>query len=145
MPAIYENHGLHFAYPENWQLMEPEQDPGLVDVTLQTPNGGFWSVQLMPSEVLPEECIEQIFEGLEAEYEDLERESASCEFAGVACSGDEVRFFCLDMLVEVRVWACQHAGRTFVCHYQAEQSEFLEIEPVFRAIATSLFQGQIEV
>ena len=58
MPAIYENHGLHFAYPENWQLMEPEQDPGLVDVTLQTPNGGFWSVQLMPSEVLPEECIE---------------------------------------------------------------------------------------
>lgn len=144
MPALYEQHGIQFAYPENWQLLEPEGEPGLVDVTLQTPRGGFWSVQVMPADVSPQDCLQQILDGLQEEYDDLEKETGECEFSGVQCQGYEVRFFCLDMLVEVRVWACQHSGRTVICHYQAEQTEFMEIEPVFRAIATSLFQNSIE-
>ena len=140
MPAIYEQHGLRFAYPENWQLQEPDEDADLIDVTLQTPAGGFWSVQLMPAGCSPAECIQEVVNEIEGEYEGVEKEPQEFDFGSESADGFELRFFCLDMLVEARVWAMRLEQGTLICHYQAEQTEYAAIAPVFQAIATSLFQ-----
>lgn len=147
MPAQFNEYGVQFSYPENWTL---EQTPGgdgelPADVTLQTPGGGFWSMQLLPSAVSPEECVDQVISELRGEYDDLELEVPTAGGDETLPHGREVRFFCLDLLVEARIWACRVPGHTLVGHYQAVQSEFEAIGPVFRAINASLFQENLGI
>ena len=50
-------------------------------------------------------------------------------------------FCCLDFVVRARVLATRVAVQTFVLEWQAEDREFESLEPVFRAISTSLFSN----
>ncbi|MCA9107246.1 MAG: hypothetical protein KDA83_17650 [Planctomycetales bacterium] len=139
MPHWYEHNGLRFAYPENWQIEEIDVVGQPLDITLQTPGGGLWSLQSIPGGMSPGEAAAQALKGVEAEFQEVENESAQLELVEQLWLGFEIRFFCFDYLIEGRVWACRIPGRTLVCVYQAEQAEFEKQEPVFQAVMASLF------
>jgi hypothetical protein len=76
------------------------------------------------------------------EYEGLETLEVSERLAGVDSSGCDMCFYCLDFLVNARVLATRALGKTLLILWQAEDREFDQLEPVFRAITISLLQSR---
>ena len=50
MVATYERHGIRFLYPENWDLQEDSRGADTQCVTLQSPGGGFWMLQIVETQ-----------------------------------------------------------------------------------------------
>ena len=48
MPAVYQQFGVRFLYPENWSVLDEETDEWPRAVTLQSEETGFWTLQVYP-------------------------------------------------------------------------------------------------
>lgn len=140
MPQWYEHNGLRFAYPENWRLEEEDNLDTPLDISLHTPGGGLWSLHSVPGGMSPGEAAQQVLKGIEAEFMEVEHESAQLQLLDHLWLGFEIRFFCFDYLVEGRIWAVRVPGRTLVCSYQCHDSDFEKLEQVFQAVMASLFR-----
>ncbi len=120
-------------YPDNWSVMERQEDEG-DGVTLELPSGGFLSIDRERQGMLDEEIIEELSETIEAEYDELERESVVLDGA----AGDEVavdfRFYYLDLLIISRVILVTIDEKRFFIQFQAESRDFDANELVLAAI-----------
>ncbi len=140
MPAVYDKHGVRFMYPENWRVTDEVAGGSHHEVSLQTPGGGFWSLHVYAQPAEPEAVTEEVVKSMRQEYDSLEAQTASETIADEQAVGYDMDFFCLDLLVTARARAFLHDAKTFLILYQAENREFDEVEPVFRAITASLFR-----
>jgi hypothetical protein len=138
MPAIYEKLGIRFLYPDNWLLDEDDVLGGDPLVAVYSPGGAFWSVAVHPVETDPGELASAALRTLKAEYEDSESEPVSEEIGGETMSGFDVNFFYLDFTNTAIIRSFRTAEASCLVLCQAEDREFNEIGPVFRAITTSL-------
>jgi len=143
MSAIYDNFGIRFPYPENWQLNDGHDPNWPESVSLQSPSGAFWSVTIHPASSDVEELTSVVIDALREEYEDLEVESVSESVAGTPVTGYDLRFYCLDLLVEGRLRSFHKGSRTLLVLCQAEDREFDKVEPVFRAITHALLNPRL--
>ena len=142
MPALFNKLGINFHYPENWTLDEQEALEGEPTVTVNSPGGAFWSVAIHPIADDPGRLTKTAVDALKQVYSDLDAEEASDQVAGLQISGYDVNFYCLDLTntAIVRGFRGEHA--TYVILSQAEDREFAEIEPVFRAMTASLVRNE---
>jgi hypothetical protein len=140
MSALYENFGLSFMYPENWQLAEEsgDIDAGPKSVSVNTPGGGFWTLNVYDPAEDPQHLADQFRQTMETEYEGLEAFAVTEEVAERELVGYDMDFYCLDFVVSARVRSIRVAGRTYVISCQAETREFDELSPVFGAMTYSL-------
>lgn len=147
MPAIYENQGIRFMYPENWSVMDEEYDAWPHSVTVQSPQTAFWSLHVYPPRQEVRPLVKEVVESIQASFPDQELEvlPATDEVADTETKGVDICFFYLDLLVEARIRTVKTPSATLIWHYQAESRELEEMEQVFRAIATSLLQNQVPV
>jgi hypothetical protein len=138
MPATYEKLGIRFLYPDNWSLDEDDVLGGDPLVAVYSPGGAFWSVALHPVETDPSELASAALRTLKAEYEDSESQPVSEEIGGETIDGFDVNFFYLDFTntALIRSFRTEEASCLVLC--QAEDREFDQLGPVFRAITTSL-------
>lgn len=141
MPQVFDEYGIRFIYPDNWSLAEPQGGDGIVDIMVETPGAGFWSVQILPAGMELKECFKKILNGLNQEYQYLEIDRCTDEIAGRQLDGYDVQFFCLDFVVDAKLLGVIDGGRSMIIYYQAEEREFKEMELVFQAISTSLLQS----
>jgi hypothetical protein len=142
MSAVYENFGLSFMYPENWQLSDEsgEVEAGAKSVSVNSPGGGFWTLNVYEPAVDPQDMADQFRATMEAEYEGLEAQPASEKVGSVALTGYDMDFYCLDFVVTAQVRSARVGKRTYVLSCQAEVREFEKISPVFQAMTYSLLQ-----
>lgn len=141
MVAVYENFGIRLLYPENWTVHDEQLEAWPRSVSLQSPNGAYWELQVYPSQTSPSELIKQALTAMQQIYEDLEAETVSEDLWEVAARGYDMEFFCLDFLVTCRI-RCFHAGiHTCLLTYQAESREFDRQHPIFNAITKSLLDA----
>jgi hypothetical protein len=140
MSAVYENFGLSFMYPENWQLSDEsgDVDAGPKTVTVNSPGGGFWTLQVYEPAVDPQEMADQFRTTMEGEYEGLESLPISEHIGALAVTGYDMDFYCLDFVVTAQVRSLRVGARTYVVACQAETREFDKISPVFQAMTYSL-------
>ncbi len=138
MSGHYTKLGIEFLYPENWLITDEETKSWPRSVTVQNPTGAFWSLMVY-DDADPSALLDQVAEVMEAEYDDIEATEVTEEFAEFVASGFDLAFYCLDFLVNSRTLAVRAARQTYLMVWQAEDREFSELEPVFRAISTSLF------
>jgi hypothetical protein len=75
---------------------------------------------------------------LKAEYADSEAEPVNEQIAERTLCGYDLSFFCLDLTNTALIRAFRIAGVTCLVLCQAEDREFEELAPVFRAITASL-------
>jgi len=136
MPAVYEKMGIRFFYPDNWTLDEDDAAEGN-SVSVYSPEGSFWSV-VLDELGEPGEMALTAMRAIKQEYEQVEAEPVSETIAGQAVSGYDLNFYCLDLTntALVRGFRTKRGGCVVVC--QAEDRDFTQVEPVFRAITTSL-------
>lgn len=142
MPAEYEKLGIHFFYPDNWTLDEAEALDGYQTVTVYSPGGAFWSIVLHPLTTDPSQLSTAALEALQNEYADSESEPVSEQIAGQAISGYNLSFFYLDFTNTALIRGFRTATASCLLLCQAEDREFDEIGPVFRAMTTSLLTAR---
>lgn len=145
MPAVYQQFGVRFLYPENWSLLDEETKEWPRTVTLQSPETGFWTLQVYPPNHNAREAVTAVIDTIREVYPDLEVLPAKETIADAEAKGVDIAFFYLDLLVEARIRCVKTPFGMILWHYQAESREFDTVEPVFRAITTSLLQTQVPV
>lgn len=75
MPATFDNLGISFQYPDNWQLDEEDIRAGQSAVTVFSPGGAFWSVAMhTKSAAEPMQMAEAALEAMRKEYDELDAE-----------------------------------------------------------------------
>lgn len=142
MPATYDRFGIRFLYPENWSVSEDQVDLRAPSVSLATPGGGFWSLHVHGATADPHELLAEVVRTMQQEYESLEAEEVAESIGGFDAVGRDMDFYCLDLIVSARARCFRAGQRMLLILYQAEQREFDDLEPVFRAITLSLAKAE---
>ena len=140
MPAVFENFGVHFLYPENWSITDEEDDGWPCTVTVQSAETGFWSLHVYPPQHDVQEVVQELIAVIQGEFGEVEVLPATETFGETETAGVDLAFFYLDLLVEAKIRYVHTPSGTLVWLYQAESREFEKIEPVFQAIAVSMLR-----
>ena len=140
MPRLFDDLGVRFAYPDNWEL--ERQDIGdAAGVTVTSPEGGFWWLVIHPGNVDLPQIVKAVLEGLRQEYiNNIDIEAVVDELDGQELIGYDVNFYCLDLTNTAQLRAFQSPAAAYMMLWQAEDREFAEVEPVFQAITISLIR-----
>ena len=77
---------------------------------------------------------------MQQDYSEVEVVNVEEEIEGTRSVGYDMQFYCLDFVVSSNVRSFSLSDRACVLLFQAEDSEFEKIAPVFQAITTSLIQ-----
>ena len=141
MPALYEQFGICFEYPDNWVLDASENQSSPASMTVASPSGAFWSVSIhSPDEDLGA-VVDQVLAALRDVYQDLDAEAISQDFGPNESVGYDVNFYCLDLTSSAMIRAVHTPQGTYVVLCQAEDHDYQRFESVFLAITTSLLRG----
>jgi len=142
MPAKFDNLGISFQYPENWQLDEEEMRAGQSAVTVFSPGGAFWSVALHTlSAAVPTQMAQAALDAMRKEYEELDAEPVREAIAGHDLVGFDLNFFCLDLTNTACIRSLRVDNTTYTILFQAEDHEYSEVNPVFAAMTLTLLQS----
>lgn len=141
MPAVYDKMGISFQYPDNWELDERDAIEGERGVTVYSPGGAFWSVVIQPAEVDPQASADTALAALRKVYEELDAEPVSEVIGELELLGFDANFYCLDLTNTAYIRAFQTPDASYLILCQAEDRELAEIDPVFRAMTTSLIRS----
>lgn len=136
MPAMFEESGLRFRYPENWEMTR-EENPNGWTVALQSPETAFMLVTFdgdMPEADL---MAETALEAMGNEYEGLESEPRAESLAGVPAVGHDMRFFSFDLTNTCWTRSFYCGDGTVLVLWQANDLELERLEPVIQAIIRS--------
>ena len=140
MAANFDKLGIHFQYPENWQLDESEALQGNQVVTVYSPGGAFWSVMIHPPTASPETLAATALQAMREQYDELDAEEVHENVAGQDLIRYDMNFYCLDLTNTAQVRSFRAPGAAYVIFCQADDREFADIEVVFRAITTSFLR-----
>ena len=93
---------------------------------------------LSPHDSDPAKLAETALETIAHEYDELDSEQASESIGDVDLVGYDLNFYCLDLTNTAWIRAGRTSRATYLVICQAEDREFDQISPVFRAMTTSL-------
>ena len=141
MPAVFEQLGLHFEYPDNWTIDQFEEEQGGDQVVVSSPNTAFWHLSKHAPGVEPEQLFDEALAALRTEYPDMEVEPNQVEIEGHHLSGFDVRFICLDLTNTCQLRAFHTSSATYLLLCQAEDREFEQVNLVFQAMLASLLRN----
>lgn len=102
MPAIFEDGGVRFLYPDNWTLERSDHDAGWA-VTVQGPDTAFLTLAFREDASDPAAVADAAVAALRDDYPALETDPAVETIAGAPAVGHDVRFLSLDLPVTVKV------------------------------------------
>jgi hypothetical protein len=95
--AVYEDHGIHFEYPSDWQL-EVSEDGPVTTVEVEAPSGlAFAWVRADESCPDPASVADEWLEAMRQEFPDLEAVPALDTIQDHCATGHDVEFFSLDI------------------------------------------------
>ena len=98
MPAKFDNLGISFQYPENWQLDEEEIRAGQSAVTVFSPGGGFGRLLSIRCRRRSRRKWPRLRWTLcERSTTSLDAEPVRESIAGYDLVGFDLNFFCLDL------------------------------------------------
>ena len=141
MPATFDNLGITFQYPDNWELDEGEIRAGQSAVTVFSPGGAFWSVAMHTSSADPARMAQAALDAMRKEYEGLEAEPVDETIAGRKVIGFDLNFFYLDLTNTAVIRCLRVDGTTYTIFFQAEDRDYRVIGRVFDAMTVSLLRG----
>lgn len=137
MVAVFDEEGIRFKYPTNWQLSREEGEDGWT-VTVQSPHTAFMLLSVRRDVPAPEEIADAALEALREEYPDLEADDCIDSVAGQPALGHNIRFFSLDLTNSAWTRSFYSPLGTIFIMCQVNDLELETNEPVLRAICASL-------
>tara|TARA_B100000809_G_C14850151_1_gene428011 strand:- start:44 stop:493 length:450 start_codon:yes stop_codon:yes gene_type:complete len=147
MPGVFKALGLEFQYPDNWLAeheagdVDAEEGQG-VQVIVSSPQTAFWQLSRFRAGAELESLFDEALGALRAEYKNIEVEPCSNETVeGRQITGFDVSFFCLDLTTTCWLRGLKTPQATYLLLCQAEDREFSETGPVFRAMLASVLRN----
>jgi len=110
-------------------------------VIVSSPHTAFWHLSRRPGGVALEPLFDEALSALRTEYERIEVEPASDNVEGFTLTGYNVSFFCMDLISTCWLRGFAARGTTYLLMCQAEDREFVEVCPVFRAMLASVLRN----
>jgi len=141
MSASYENFGIRFLYPENWAVTDEKLDEWPRSVSVQSPSGAYWELQVYPSRMSPTRLTGQVLEAMRQVYADIESKAVTEDLWTVTAKGYDLDFFCLDFLGTSCIRCFRVGSLTCLLTCQAESREFDRQQQVFAAMTKSLLNN----
>jgi hypothetical protein len=139
MTAEFNEMGVRFLYPENWEVSSDTSGGWPLAVSVHSPTGAFWSANIDTRDC--SQLADEALQAMRREYDELELEPLEYELEDLRLTGYELHFYCLDLLIVSHVLPIPGDERSMVVLYQAEHRDFLKLKPVFDAILMSLLRG----
>jgi hypothetical protein len=137
MVAEFDEGGVHFRYPESWQLEREDTDTGWT-ISLQSPDTAFLMITVNEEMPSCDNMAETALEALREVYPDLEADDCVDSLAGLPAVGHEIRFFSMDLTNTCWTRSFYSPRGTVLVMWQANDLELDVNEPVLRAICASL-------
>jgi hypothetical protein len=137
MAASFQEDGIQFLYPENWELQREDNENGWA-VSLQSPETAFLVLSLDTEMPEMEVMAQTALDVLKNEYKDLEADDCLEAVAGQPAVGHNVRFFSLDLTNTCWIRSFYTSAGTVLVMWQCTDLELEHHEPVLRAICSSL-------
>ena len=141
MPAVFEQAGIRFEYPENWSIDPLEEGQSDREVVVSSPQTAFWHLSKHPPGTELEALFDEALAALRTEYKEMEVEPVHEDLEDYHLSGFDVNFMCLDLTNTCWLRACQTTAATYLLICQAEDLEFEQVGPVFRAMLASVLRN----
>jgi len=135
--ARYDNNGIRFSYPENWELQEETASGGTM-ISINSPGTSFWSVTLEFEGPDPKHVLQQAVEVFRDEYSELDVYPVETTISHRAAVGRDIEFVCLDLLNTACLRAFRTGRFTALVLYQGTDEEFEDTRDVLEAITASL-------
>jgi hypothetical protein len=111
---IYDDHGIRFEYPSNWEL-EVTDEGSVITVGLEHPGGiAFALVRTDESCPDPDELADLALEAMRDEYPTLEVSPVSDTFRNHDVTGHDVEFFSLDIASAASIRCFRTLRRTLM-------------------------------
>ena len=137
MPAIFEEDGVRFLYPDNWVIERADHDAGWA-VTIQSPDTAFLTVAFRDDQPDPAAIADAAVDALREEYPTLEAEPAVETIGGAPAVGHDVHFLSLDLTVTARVRGLACESGSLLVMTQVADIDADKAGPVLAAMVASL-------
>jgi hypothetical protein len=137
MTARFDQDGIRFQYPENWELDRQESDGGWT-VSVQSPGTAFFLISYDAAMPDSELMADTALAALRSEYPDLDAEEAVDSVAGQPAVGHDVRFFSLDLTNTCWLRSLYTATGTALVMWEVNDLELDQVGLVLRAMVASL-------
>ena len=138
MLGIYDDHGIRFDYPGDWEIEVVDDGPRTA-VTVQSPAGpAFALVTVDDSRPEPVELADEALAALREEYPELDAGPAREAIGGHDALGHDVEFFSLDMTNTCAIRSFRTTRRTVFVMTQWSDLEGDEAEDALRAVRRSI-------
>lgn len=112
MTGTFEDCGILFRYPEDWEL-DVTEEGALTTIALHSTTGpAFALVTLDETRPDPGEVLQQALEVMRDEYPELDATPARESIGGYPAQGHDVEFFSLDMTSTCAIRCLQTHRRT---------------------------------
>lgn len=135
--AIYDDRGVRFEHPDDWEV-EVTEDGTRTTVSVGAPSGlAFALVTLDEGDADPDELVAEALAALKAEYPTLAAEPAEEEIAGHPAAGHDVEFVSLDLSVACALRGVRTANRTIFILTQWSDLEPDESDDALRLLRRS--------
>ncbi len=135
--AIYDQHGIRFEYPDDWEL-DVEEDGPRSTVTVQSPGGlAFALVTVDDDAPAPADLADEALAALRDEYPTLDTVPALETIAGRRAVGHDVEFVSLDLPNSCAIRCFRSPRRTVFVLGQWSDLE-ADAEATLRALRRSL-------
>ena len=144
MPAVFDQLGIRFEYPDNWSVDETSLDPSTAEgeqVVVSSPETAFWQLSRHPVEAELENLFDEALSALRSVYKDIEVEPARDTLDDRLVEGFNVNFYCLDLTNTSWLRGFKTPEATYLLLCQAEDRELEKVGPVFRAMLASVLRN----
>ena len=137
MLAEFDDGGIRFKYPSNWQLEREENEAGWT-VSLQSPDTAFLTLSLREDMPSVDQLAETALGALREEYPDLEADDCVDSLAGQPAVGHDIRFFSFDLTNTCWTRSFYSSRGTVLVLCQVNDLELDTNEPLLRAFCASI-------
>ena len=133
----YENHGVRFRYPADWELSEQSSEEE-TSISVQSDGTSCWTIVLLSSRPDPDDVLESVVAAFEQDYEDVEVLSHVGSVCGLPTLGRDLDFVCYDLLNCAILRAFQTSEKTVFVLYQGTDHELVSTRSQLESITASL-------
>ena len=135
--ADFEQDGIGFRYPENWEIQREETESGWT-VSVQSPETAFFMLSFDADTPDAAQMADTALEALRSEYPGLESEEAADTVAGKRAVGHDVRFFSLDLTNTCWLRSFSSESGTVLVMWEVNDLELDRLGPVLKAMCASI-------
>jgi hypothetical protein len=144
MTGTFDDHGIRFQYPEDWEL-EQTDEGSVTTVAIHSPGGlAFALVTVDGDRPAPAELVDQALEAMREEYPGLDAAPALETINGHRAVGHDVEFISLDMTNTCAIRCFRTDRRTVLLFGQWSDLEGEDAGAVLAAVRHSLQETDVD-